>query len=177
MALTETEKQKIEQEELSKLNSPAPFVKPKKSLTWLWVILAILFGPSLFFGFVGSISNAINPNQNKAVREQPATTSNSNSKPETVTVSTGEQKEAQILQEQKTKAENLVKTAANLIAENKIAEAMALYNDRWSELTKLRSEVLFDTELTASQRENVGTALKTEQEGIAKVLSVYQKLY
>lgn len=86
-------------------------------------------------------------------------------------------KETKILQEQKTIAENLTKTALDLIANDRVQEAMNLYNDRWSELTKLRGEILYDKDLTDAQKKNIDRALKGEQEGITNILSKYQQVY
>jgi len=86
-------------------------------------------------------------------------------------------KETKILQEQKAIAENLTKTALDLIANDRVQEAMNLYNDRWGELTKLRGEILYDKELTDAQKKNIDRALKGEQESITNILSKYQQVY
>lgn len=88
-----------------------------------------------------------------------------------------ENKEMNILQEQKTKAENTTRTATSLITEDKMSEAMALYNERWNELAKLRVEILYDNDLSDAQKKNIDNALKTEQESITNILSMYEQLY
>lgn len=99
-------------------------------------------------------------------------------KPTPITATTIEsQKEIKILQEQKTKAENLTKTAVDLITEDKMSEAIALYNARWNELAKLRVEILYDKDLTDAQKKNIDNALKADQEGVTSVLSKYEQLY
>lgn len=113
----------------------------------------------------------------KSISEQKAETIMSKSTSITPTTIIESQKEIKILQEQKAKSENLTKTAVNLIAEDKMSEAIALYNARWSELAKLRVEILYDKELIDAQKKNIDNPLKVEQEGIANILSKYEQLY
>lgn len=104
-------------------------------------------------------------------------TKQSNTNNQTTEKITEQKREIKILQEQKAKAENLTKAAVNLITEDKISEAIALYNERWNELAKLRVEILYDKDLSDAQKNNIDKALKSEQESITAILSQYQQLY
>lgn len=113
----------------------------------------------------------------KSISEQKTETIISESTSITPTIIIDSQKEIKILQEQKAKSENLTKTAVNLITENKMSEAISLYNARWNELAKLRIEIIYDKELTEPQKKNIDNALKVDQEGITSILSQYEQLY
>lgn len=141
--------------------------------------LSLIFGGAivLFFILIGATAPKTNKNQipPTPTATQPTPTQEATTEPPKAEET--ETKEIKILQEQKVKAENLTKTAVNLITEDKMSEAIALYNARWNELAKLRVEIIYDKELTDTQKKNIDNALKVEQESITSILSKYEQLY
>jgi hypothetical protein len=86
-------------------------------------------------------------------------------------------KELRILQEQKTASENLTRRAVELIKANRMSEVRQLYKDRWNELATLRTNVTFDRELTAAEKENIERTLRADQEAITELIAKYDRLY
>jgi hypothetical protein len=80
-------------------------------------------------------------------------------------------KELRILQEQKAASESLTRHAVELIKENRIAEVRQLYKNRWDELATLRTNVTFDSDLTAAEKQNIEQALRGEQEAVTETLT------
>ena len=80
-------------------------------------------------------------------------------------------KEIRILQEQKAASETLTRQAVELIKENRIAEVRQLYKKRWDELATLRTNVTFDRDLTAAEKQNIELALRGEQEAVTETLT------
>lgn len=167
---------KIREEEQYRVQIRGDQYKKKGSLSLLKIFLLIFIGAPFLYGFISSFTGAVKKaDEYRTTNTPPSVTQN-----KTVATPITEEnnsKEVRILQEQKAKAENTTKTALNLISEDKIEEAMALYNDRWSELTKLRGEILYDKELTDAQKKNIDKALQGEQESITRILSKYQQTY
>lgn len=172
MVLNETDKQKIEEKERYGENLRKNFKKASWWKKW-WFLVFTVVALLIVMGTIGS------KDQSKPTytpTPTPPATEVNTPKP-TVTPTLDVQKEMKILQEQKAKGENLTKTAVNLITENKMSEAIALYNTRWNELAKLRVEIIYDEELTDAQKKNIDNALKADQEGITSILSKYEQLY
>ncbi len=86
-------------------------------------------------------------------------------------------KEVSILQEQKTASEDVTRRAVELIKENRMPEVRQLYKNRWNELATLRTNVTFDSDLTAAEKQNIERALRGEQDGITGILAKYERLY
>ena len=86
-------------------------------------------------------------------------------------------KELRILQEQKVASENMTRRAVELIKANQMAAVRQLYKDRWNELVTIRTNVALDRELTATEKENIDRALRTDQEAVAEVIAKYDRLY
>lgn len=86
-------------------------------------------------------------------------------------------KEVSILQEQKKASENVTRRAVELIKENRMPEVRQLYKNRWNELATLRTNVTFDSDLTAAEKQNIEWALRSEQVGITEILATYERLY
>lgn len=137
---------------------------------FLLIILVGIFSPAGKKSFQEG-----NQKANEAVNGTPSPTQQTLK--ETVTPTVDGQRELKILQEQKAKAETLDKTAVNLITQNKIADAIALYKARWDELAKLRVDIIYDKELTDAQKKNIDSALKVDQEGVTSIISKYEQLY
>ena len=98
------------------------------------------------------------------------------SSPSTTTSSLSS-KELRILQEQKLAAENVTRRAVELIKANRMSEVRQLYKDRWNELATLRTNIALDRELTATEKENIDRALRTDQEAVTELISKYDHLY
>lgn len=86
-------------------------------------------------------------------------------------------KAVQMLHEQKARGELVNEQAVELIIQEKMSEARALYKSRWDELARIRLAVAQDEELDAHDRETVGRALKADQEGVTEILTGYEELY
>ena len=82
-----------------------------------------------------------------------------------------------IIQAQKQKNEQMTRTAAGLVAEDKVEEAMGVINTRWQELTGLRVDILYDDNLTKTEKETLDDLFRKEQEGLTRILSQYEELY
>jgi len=56
-------------------------------------------------------------------------------------------------------------------------EVRQLYKKRWNEIATLRTNIVFDTELSDADKQNIDNALRTEQEAVSAVLAKYERLY
>jgi hypothetical protein len=101
----------------------------------------------------------------------PSSLSNSNQ------LSLPEGKAVRILREQKAASEELTRHAVELIKANQMPDVRKLYKKRWNEIATLRTNIVFDRELTAADKKNIDDALRTEQEAINAVLAKYEGLY
>lgn len=101
----------------------------------------------------------------------PSSLSNSNH------FSPGEGKEGRILREQKAASEELTRQAVELIKDNQMPDVRKLYKKRWNEIATLRTNIVFDKELSEVEKKNIDNALRTEQEAINAVLAKYEGLY
>ncbi len=181
MTLSEEEKSKIEEEESYRTQVRGNAGNRRKGLGCFTILLIVFVGIPLLATFLISAINPArysnNSNQTPIPTQILTPTTTQNKVDTEAVVDETNSKETRILQEQKAIAESLTKTALDLIANDRVQEAMNLYNGRWNELTKLRGEILYDKELTDAQKENIDRALKGEQEGITNILSKYQQVY
>lgn len=108
---------------------------------------------------------------------QPETGANLDNPTLSIASKSSASKEARILQGEKTAAENLTRLAVELIKENRMPEVRQLYKARWNELATLRTNIAFDGELSAAEKQNIDWALRSDQEGITDVLGKYDQVY
>jgi len=83
----------------------------------------------------------------------------------------------EFLRTQKAKSEEVDKQAVELMTQDRMAQARKLYKSRWNEVAKLRLQVIQDQGFTQYEKERIGSALQTEQEGITQVLNKYEEMY
>lgn len=88
-----------------------------------------------------------------------------------------ESKAVRILREQKAASEGLTRQAVDLIKANRMTEVRQLYKERWNEIATVRTNIIYDKELSDTDKKRIDDALRSEQEAINAVLAKYDKLY
>jgi hypothetical protein len=88
-----------------------------------------------------------------------------------------EGKAVRILREQKAASEDLTRQAVELIKASRMPEVRQLYKKRWNEIATLRTNIVFNKDLSDAEKKNIDNALQIEQEAINDVLAKYEGLY